>query len=517
MAGPTTTTESEPGLLRGATQSPVSGTVQVAPDQTMGERAEPVQPIMAHDPGTGHNGPGGSQPSGPGQQQGGPEGTDPHRIDTPANPPQVPRNPGEHPGDNPQPGQPGQQQPGAGQPNGRPGDSDRIGIPEHSPQTPRNPGETPGDGGGNKPPRSTDGPVADTHYRTVKLDPPAGASAALRSVVGMARTAIQTAVDLLGRGMPVPPPEVSDLLKPVVYGYLGQAESTEKYQRAMTAVNARQSSLLTYDHQIAQTSITVAANQDQTLAAIKEIVDELQTKLKAVPAKLTTKQEVAVMAHVGAAVNKVYKLVSAVYSDNQSHAGNGSGTSNSGGSDSSNGTGSGTAANAGAANTGAANAGAGGGGIGDIIGQLLPMAAMMVPMGAMALTPVITQMMQKNEHDKQQQELQSNGEITPGGGAAPLAADPNAAAPGAVMPGVAPAAVDPSMGAQNAGTPGATAPSTNAPSAVTPNTAQTPGSLPPIKPSPGTSKNDRTKPPTAPDTAAEPQDPEQPEAGASPA
>ncbi|AHH16409.1 hypothetical protein NONO_c16080 [Nocardia nova SH22a] len=495
MAGQATT-ETQLGSAHVTATGSVDGTVQVAPDGTITTVERPAHPTGA-DPQEGHSGGGGQAPGGE-QPPGQPDAQHPHPIQAPEHPPAVPRNPGEHPGD-PQPGRPRHpepQHPGDGKPGVAPGEPDPSG------------------GGKNRPPRDTDGPTAtDKHYWTVELKPPAGAKPAVRAIVSMARTAIQTAVDLLGRGMPVPPPKVGDLLKPVVFGYLGKSDSTKGYQQAIAAVNARQSSLLTYDHQIAQTSIIVAANQDETLGSIKKIVGDLQTWLEGVPAKLTPKQEVVVMSRIGAVVDKVYQLVAAVYADNESHAGNNGGTSGSGGSGSGGSSGSGSGA--GGATAGNAGAAAGGGGIGDVIGQLLPMAAMILPMGAMALTPVITQMMQKNEHDKQEQELQSNGQITPEGGAAPLpAAAPNAVAPTAV-PNMNPSSVDPATGAQNAGAAGAAPATTNAPKALAPNTTPAPGSLPPVKAAPRTASTDRTKTPDAPVDAETPEEQQEGDAAAS--
>ncbi|WP_063001779.1 hypothetical protein [Nocardia mikamii] len=342
------------------------------------------------------------------------------------------------------------------------------------------------------------------HYWTVELDPPPGAKPAVKAIVALARTAIQTAVDLLGRGMPVPPPEVASLLKPVVFTNLGKSDTTVGYRQAIAAVNARQTSLLEYDQQIARTSVLVAASKDETLGSIKHIVAELQTVIKAVPAKATTAQQAALMQQISAAVAQVYRLVDAVYADNQSRAG----TSNGSGSGSGSSSGRGSSSGSGSASGGTGSSG-GGGGLGDILGQLLPMAAMILPMGAMVAAPLVTQAMQKNQKDKEA-ELHSNGEVTPGTGAAPAATDPNAAVPNGAGPAAAPAAVAPN-GAPTAVAPGATAPGTAAPTQLAGTTGQTPGTPPPITaPATGASAKDRTKPPTAAadPNAATPQDPE---------
>ncbi|MDR7169007.1 hypothetical protein J2W56_002748 [Nocardia kruczakiae] len=454
-------------------------------------------------PVAGSNGVTGSGPlganafAGPQFPAGGPQ-PDTRVINAPqtpgAGPPATPGSAGPPPGGPHEPG--GPTKPGPGKPGPTKPDPTK---PDPTKPDPTKPDPTKPDP--TKPAPTTPPPAnPEKHYWTVELDPPPGAKPAVKAIVALARTAIQTAVDLLGRGMPVPPPEVASLLKPVVFTNLGKSDTTVGYRQAMAAVNARQTSLLEYDQQIARTSVLVAASKDETLASIKNIVAELQAVVKAVPAKATTAQQAALMQQISAAVAQVYRLVDAVYADNQSRAGTSSGSGS--------GSGTGSSSSSGSA-SGGSSASGGGGGLGDILGQLLPMAAMILPMGAMVAAPLVTQAMQKNQKDKEAG-LHSNGEVTPGTGAAPAATDPNAAVPNAAGPAAAPAAVAPN-GAPTALAPGAAAPGTAAPTQLAGATGQTPGTPPPITaPATGASAKDRTKPPTAaPDpNAATPQEPE---------
>ncbi|RDI54542.1 hypothetical protein [Nocardia mexicana] len=299
-------------------------------------------------------------------------------------------------------------------------------------------------------------PTKPKHYWDVPLEPPPGASPALRSFVNMADTAIQTAVDLLGRGVPVPPPPVDDLLKPVVVKTLGKGKATENYREALAAVQTRQTSLLEFDNQVAKTAVEVAAEKDETLRAIKQIVAELQTKLKAVgKGKLKAPQETKLMMQIADALEQVYKRVDAVYKSNQKWAGGSEGGESGGGQ--------GGGGQAGGAGGGAgAGAGAGGGGI----GQLLPMLAMMVPMGIMSLAPLGMQLLQQHqerqEMERQKAEQQKAEQQNAGQGpAAAPPADPNApvvAAP--ATPGAAPPPANAVVPAANTPPPAAPAPST---------------------------------------------------------
>lgn len=261
------------------------------------------------------------------------------------------------------------------------------------------------------------------HYWKVELDCPPGASAALKSYIGLAQTAIQTAVDLLGRGTPITPPDVSDLMQPVIYQDLGQAESTVGYRHALSQIQQRQSALLTLDSEVLQTSVVVAASQDQTLAAIEQIVGELNDILDSVgSAKLKAVQEQSLMWQIANAVDEVYKAVDSVAQQNQQIAGTAS--------DSSSSSGSGTSGS--------------GSGSGDMSG-LMQLA--MIPMTlASSLAPTVMQMLQK--HDDPHKDDKT---------------DPNAT--GQTPPG-APAIVPAANAAQPAATPAPGTPATAAPAAA---------------------------------------------------
>ncbi|WP_280373143.1 hypothetical protein [Nocardia abscessus] len=169
------------------------------------------------------------------------------------------------------------------------------------------------------------------HFWLVDLHCPPGASEGLRAFIALADTAIQTAVDLLGRGMTTPPPAVADLLKPAVYETLGKGEADEAYRKTIDKVEARQLKLLQMDDQVVKTSVTVAAEQVQALRSIKTIVGELNTKLKAAgTAKLKAAQELPLLKAVAAAVEAVYDKVTAIADLNEDMA-NGGGKNNSGG------------------------------------------------------------------------------------------------------------------------------------------------------------------------------------------
>ncbi|GAB2693945.1 hypothetical protein [Nocardia thraciensis] len=299
-------------------------------------------------------------------------------------------------------------------------------------------------------------PTKPGHYWEVPLEPPPGASAALQSFVKMADTAIQAAVNLLGRGVPVPPPPVDDLLKPVVIEALGKGQATEDYKEALAAVEAKQTSLLSFDSQVAQTAVQVASEKDETLRAIRQIVAELQSKLKAAgTGKLKPAQETKLMAQIAVAVESVYKKVEAVYESNQKWAG---GNDDKGGSEQ------GGSQGGGAAGGGGAAPGAGGGGGG--IGQLLPMLAMMVPMGIMSLAPLGMQLLQQHQ-ERQERERekaeQQKAEQALATGAPP--ADPNAAG---VVPAGAPGAPAPAAPATAAPPAASAVPAANTPPPASP-------------------------------------------------
>ncbi|MFF7945118.1 hypothetical protein ACFZC5_36065 [Nocardia gamkensis] len=253
------------------------------------------------------------------------------------------------------------------------------------------------------------------HYWPVTLHVPPNGSRALESFIAMAELAIQKAVDLLGRGMPEPPPKVDDLLTPAVVGTLGKGETSQEYENVLIEVEARQTKLLQLDLQVAQTSIMVAADKDRTLSAIKEIVHTLNEELIAAGnAKLTPVQEGRLLESIAAKVQAVYRCVNAVYGQNEELANGPSGHT---------------------ATTGSSHkpeGGASGGGDGSLA-SLLPV--LLGPL--MAAAPLVTQipeMLQKAEEDKAkaagEKEKDSTsppaghpGEAAP---AAPPSGDPNA-------------------------------------------------------------------------------------------
>ncbi|WP_433631350.1 hypothetical protein [Nocardia sp. CA-120079] len=303
------------------------------------------------------------------------------------------------------------------------------------------------------PPGATDTTTAATttaakaktgHYWTVKLTPPAGASAGLKAFIAMAEEAIQTAVDLLGRGTPELPPKVDDLLRPVIYESIGDSLMKEQYQQTLAKVQSRQTALLTYDTKVMKTSIVVAAGSDETLRAIKEIVAELQAKMKAVGSgKLKPAQEVALMKLVAEAIDLVYDKVEAVYQLNNDMAGDGNSDSDSSGSGSS-----------GQSGSSGSSGGGGDGGLGQLVSMLG-----MLPMMAMPLVSQLPQLLKQQDKDKDKDKDVAEDGAQPGGG------QPQAAAPGAAPGSPAPAAAP--AGQPAAAAPAATA-GASAPGSATP-------------------------------------------------
>ncbi|MBF6164670.1 hypothetical protein IU486_07765 [Streptomyces gardneri] len=287
------------------------------------------------------------------------------------------------------------------------------------------------------------------HFWLVDLHCPPGASEGLRAFIALADTAIQTAVDLLGRGMTTPPPKVDDLLKPAIYETLGKGEADDEYRKTIDKVEARQLKLLQMDDQVVKTSVTVAAEQVQALRSIKTIVTELNAKLKAAgTAKLKPAQELPLLKAVAAAVEAVYDKVTAIADLNEDMA-NGGGKNNSGG---------GQAGGGG----GATGGGGGGGDIASSLASLLPMLAML-PMAAMPLVQQIPEMMQKAEEDKAKKAEENRNNGAPGqpgqtppanqnAATVPPPGNPNAqpAAPQPGDPNAAPAANTAPPGEQNA-------------------------------------------------------------------
>lgn len=276
------------------------------------------------------------------------------------------------------------------------------------------------------------------HFWVVKLHCPPGASEGLRAYIAMAQTAIQTAVDLLGRGMTTLPPTVSDLLEPEIYETLGSGKADDEYRAAVNKVEARQLQLLQMDDKVIKTSATVAAEQVQALRSIENIVEQLNITLKAAgTGKLKSAQEQSLLKAVAQAVEAVYDKVIAIAELNEQMAnGGGSGNSGSGGS---NGGGAG-GSNGGGAGGSTGGSGGGDGGLSSLLSTLA-----MLPMMALPLAQQIPQMLQNAEEQKQRkaEEDQKNGQQgqpgqpgqpgqtqPPGNQAAPAAApqpgDPNA-------------------------------------------------------------------------------------------
>ncbi|WP_329411990.1 hypothetical protein OG563_06135 [Nocardia vinacea] len=261
------------------------------------------------------------------------------------------------------------------------------------------------------------------HYWTVELTDasPPGASTGLKAFIALAEAEIQTAVDLLGRGTTEPPPNVDDLLQPVVYESLGQSMTADQYEAALTKVETKQSALLTMDEKVIKTAITVSAENDRTLRAIKTVVKDLKLKFAAVgKGKLKPAQEIALMKAIAAAVESVYEKVTAVADANADLAGDDSDSNSSSG------------------NSSGSGGGSGDGGLGSLIQGL----ASMVPMAAMAAAPVVQEVLsqqaeQQKEEQKKQEEQQAQGAPagTPPEGTAPEPGAPTTAAPAATAPG----------------------------------------------------------------------------------
>ncbi|NKY59824.1 hypothetical protein [Nocardia flavorosea] len=275
-------------------------------------------------------------------------------------------------------------------------------------------------------------------YWTVELVEPPGGSPGLLSYISMSEAAIQTAVDLLGRGMPQPPPKVDDLLTTVTQETLGKGEAEESYQTTLTAVQARQTSLLAMDNQVIDTSIVMAAEQDQTLRSIIGVVEHVNSVLASVgSADLKPAQEAKLMDLVGTAVEVVSAKVTAVSDLSSQMAGDsGEQGSGSGGSQTGGGNGNGAAPAAGG------------------LGSIMPMLAML-PMALMPLAQMLPELLNPEEKDKEDEEGQAEEE-TPPGEPAPAPTDPTAP-PGATtapadQPG-APAPTPPPEGTAPQGRP----------------------------------------------------------------
>lgn len=263
-------------------------------------------------------------------------------------------------------------------------------------------------------------------YWEVELVRPPGASEALLSYIALAEAAIQTAVDLLGRGMTVPPPDVGDLLSKVTREALGKGKAEEAYQDTLTKVEAKQTSLLAMDTQVIDTSIVMAGEQDRTLKTIIEIVDRLNDVLTKVGgAKLKPPIENQLLELIATAIDLVYDRVLAVSEFSSEMAGDsGSNDSSGGGKEGSGGAG------GGGASGGGANALGG-------LGSMLPMLAML----PMSLAPMAAQLLpelldpDKNKDEEGDEESATDEE-------APEPIDPTAPPSGATTPEGQPAPGD---------------------------------------------------------------------------
>lgn len=284
----------------------------------------------------------------------------------------------------------------------------------------------------------------DGKYWAVELEPPSGASPALRSYIAMAEAAIQTVVDLLGRGMPKPPPKVDDLLTNVTRQDLGKGKADKAYQQALAAVEARQTELLRMDNQVIETSIVVAAGQDRTLRSIVNLVEQLENTLKAVDltnlkAAKKAALEAKLMDLVASIVEAVYNKVTTVADDYAQLTGN-SGNENSGKPGSLDGKGT----------------GAGGGTGADVLSSLLPMLAML-PMALLPLIGMLPELLNPEKDDKDAEEGEKGEEKIPPGRPAPTTIDPTAPpTTGATAPEQQPGAPQgrPAPGAPQTGNPG---------------------------------------------------------------
>ncbi|WP_405136718.1 hypothetical protein [Nocardia sp. NBC_01388] len=247
---------------------------------------------------------------------------------------------------------------------------------------------------------------------------------AAKHFIDLAQTAVQTAVDLLGRGTTRPPPAVDDLMTTVVFGYLGEGTTTTDYQQALTAVESRQRALLALDGRVLRVSDVMQSGKDSTLTSIQHVVTHLNVQLHALgTGKLTSAKETVLMQEVAAAVEQVYAKVTTVAADNARMAGGSSGSSGgSAGSDpagSSNPTGgtpaggttatdagntapaTGGTAGAGIASGGSSgSSGGGSGGLGSIL-EMLPMMA--IPLISAILPELLKSNDKNDKHDKQDQ------------------------------------------------------------------------------------------------------------------
>lgn len=226
----------------------------------------------------------------------------------------------------------------------------------------------------------------DKNFWTVELVRPPGASAGLQAYIALTEAAVQSSVNLLGIGTTTPPPLVDDLIRPVVYENLGKSESTDEYQETLAQVEARQSALIRADRNIVDVSKYVSSEEDLTLSAIKDIVNELNSQLEAVgKGELTASQEMSLLRHLAEAIDAVQHKVSVVADLNREVAGSDGDSGDSGDS------------GAGGSEGGGSGSGGGGSGGGGIA-SMLPMLAML-PMAAMPLLSMVPDLLEQFSED----------------------------------------------------------------------------------------------------------------------
>ncbi len=275
------------------------------------------------------------------------------------------------------------------------------------------------------------GGVGRHYWKIPPLPVPSGASKALKSFIAMAEAALQTAVDLLGRGTTAPPPRIDDLMTKVVYTNLGQSDTTDLYQKTLAAVDARRSSLLSMDDKVLDVANVMSAGKDSTLAAIKHLVAELVSALsRQTAAKLQPTEETALMDMIAKTISAVYEKVRKVAEDNLRMSG--SGTT---GGEASGGTPGGTSGGG----NGQSESGAGGG-EGSGLMQGLMQALIMIPVVGASAIPAVMQLIERQNEKNDREHPEGSG---PPGTPAP-SADP-AARGGAPTP-VPGAATDPAPG-----------------------------------------------------------------------
>ncbi|WP_067721545.1 hypothetical protein [Nocardia yamanashiensis] len=165
------------------------------------------------------------------------------------------------------------------------------------------------------------------HYGHVPdLICPPGASAGLRAFVEFANAAKNMAVDLLGRGAPIPPPRPAAALTPTVFTALGRGETDAAYRETLAVVQAKRAQLLEQDAEVLKVAIVVAEDKDGVLAKITEQVKAQNVSLQAVGSgKLNAGQETALMEQIARTVDDIVAKVHHVALRNQQMAGGGQG------------------------------------------------------------------------------------------------------------------------------------------------------------------------------------------------